>query len=253
MKGNISPKISFLLILIVVLYSNSCTVMFGLIGNTEDRTTPDVADTVTVSELEKIKVGSQVIINLKDESIISGKYLGIDSIPNKEYAEKYVELQKQMPEGSFLPSIGDTISCVTEYGRNDDIKFLGFIENNIVLSFIQFHKPEKLRLEHLIKIMDKHGNETEGETVRNLMAEGKIPVLFLSRISIKEHIEQKDVHGEDIDSIVGKKLIYINDIDRIQTKAVKQTTRNLAITGCIIDLGIIAGVVWFMIAFGNAL
>jgi hypothetical protein len=238
MKGKISTKISLLAIFTVLLFLDNCTVLLTAIGTTEDRITPDIADTISVNELEKIRVGSQIIVNLKDGNYVCGKYAGIDTIPNEKYDEEYAELQKQMPEGSFLPSIGDTISFISKYGSQNDIKFLGFIENYIVLSLIQLYRPENLKLEYLIKIMDKHGKETDGEIIRKLISEGKIPISFLFRIGIEEYTGKENEWGEEI---FRKKFIDKNDIDQIQIKAAKHATRNLLITGCLIDTAIIVG------------
>jgi hypothetical protein len=126
MKGKISTKISLLAIFTVLLFLDNCTVLLTAIGTTEDRITPDIADTVSVNELEKIRVGSQVIVNLKDGTIVEGEYVGIYTIPNEKDAEKYAVTQKQMPEGSFLPSIGDTITVSTKVVTESNIKFYGF-------------------------------------------------------------------------------------------------------------------------------
>jgi hypothetical protein len=230
-----------------ILLLNGCSLACTGLGALEDSRAPDIAGTVPGSKLEKVKVGSQIIVNLKDGNYVCGKYAGIDTIPNEKYDEEYAELQKQMPEGSFLPSIGDTISCISKYGRHDDIKFLGFEEKNMMLSSIEKYRPEKLKLEYLIKIMDKYGNETKGEAINNLKAEGKFPSLFFPGISVEINSGEEDEWDYDI---VSKTFIYINDIDQIQIKSRKYGKLIGCLSGAAIDGFLIFS---FMMFYGSAL
>ena len=94
MKGRRSSKISLLLTLVFVLCLNNCTATLAMIGQAEDKRTPDIAEEVPGREAKRIKSGSEVIVNLKDGTIVEGKYLGIDSIPNEEYTEKQSEIHE---------------------------------------------------------------------------------------------------------------------------------------------------------------
>jgi len=239
MKKKILRGIGLLVVIVMILYSNGCTVVFGLIGSTEDRITPDIAATTPGWEVREVKPGSQIIVNLKDGTIVSGEYFGVDSIPNEEYATKYAEIQKQMPEGSFLPSIGDTIKVSSKLITQDSLKFSGFEYGYIKLSLLDSDKSGKLKIEDLENITDKHGNKIEGEAIRNMISEGKIASSFLSRIIVEEYKGEENKWKKEKVSTVGKKLIYINDIDHIQIKSNKDHTRNGIITGLLIDAVII--------------
>jgi len=243
MIGKISSKISLFLTLVFVLCLNSCTATLAMIGQAEDKRTPDIAETIQGMEAGKIKSGSKVIINLKDETMLEGKYLGIDSIPNEKYDEEYAELQKQIPEGSFLPTKGDTIKTSSEFITDDNVKFSGLDKKYIILSPLDINSPTKFELEHLENITDNRGNKTEGQTIRNLISEGKFPNKFLSGISIKDFKYMRDTMAE---SAAGEKFIYLNDIDQIQIKSKKHATRNLLMLGFVLDALIIA-YPWFVL------
>ena len=246
MKGKISQKISLLLTLVFVICLNNCTATLAMIGQAEDRRTPDIAETIPGMEAGKIKSGSKVIVNLEDGAMLEGKYVGVDSIPNEKYDEEYAKLQKQMPEGSFLPAEGDTIKVSSEYIADDNVRFSGLDKENIILSPLDINSPTKFELKHLENIADKNGNKTDGQTIRNLISEGKFPCKFLSGISIKDYKYLKDTIGEEANSIKGKKFISLKDIHQIQIKSKKHATRNLLILGSVLDLLIIA-YPWFVL------
>lgn len=143
-----------------------------------------------------------------------------------------------MPEGSFLPSEGDTIKVTSESITYDNLKFLEFDKGCIIINSLDINNPAKLELDNLENITDKHGNKTEGQTIRNLISESKFPNKFLSGISVKDYTYRKDTMGENLNSITGKKFIYLNDIDQIQSR--KNATRNLLVLGFVLDAIIIA-------------
>jgi small nuclear ribonucleoprotein (snRNP)-like protein len=186
---------------------------------------------------ENIKSGTQAIINLKDGTIVRGKYAGIDSIYDERYDMEYTELKKQMPEGSFLPKEGDTITVISEIVYRNPLKFLGFGYDNILLSRIGDDEIVKLKLEKIEKIIDKHGKKTEREEIINLIEKPKFPFFFLSGISIEEYTGEENRYGKEITS---KKFIGLNEIDQIQIKPTKNSIGNSCLSGCFIDLSIIA-------------
>jgi hypothetical protein len=254
MKGKTLRKINFSLFAVAILLLSGCYGVLWVVppvagtglGVLHDSQTSDIAAIVPGWEVAEVKIGAQIIVILKDGTIVSGEYFGIDSIPNEEYATKYAELQKQMPEGSFLPSIGDTITVLSKLITRDSLKFLGFEYGYINLGLLDSDKSGKLKFENLENITDKHRNKTEGEVIRNLISEGKIPPLFLSRIAMGEYKKRKDAWEEETVSAVGKKFIYINDIDHIQIKSRKYGTFIGCLLGSAADAAIAVGfLLWF--------
>jgi hypothetical protein len=250
MKGKLKSVISLSIIVLSVLYLSNCTVLFASVGRVEDSRTPDIAKRIPGWEAKQIKSGSEIIVNLKDETMSGGEYLGIDSFPNENFDEEYAELQKQMPEGTFLPSKGDTIKVSSELITYDNLKFLGFDNGRIIISSLDRNNAVKLELENLENITDNYGNKTEGEAIRNLISEGRFPDLFFSGIYIKEYQYWKDTRGEAANNDEVKRLIYLNDIEQIQIKSKKNATRNLAITGFLLDAGM---AVYFITVLSRAI
>jgi len=197
---------------------------------------PSKSGIIQSLKTENIKLGTQVIINLKDGTIVRGKYAGIDSVYDEKYDKEYAELQKLMPEGSFLPSKGDTITVISEIVYRNPVKFLGFGYDNILLSRIGDNDIVNLKLEKFEKIIDKNGKETEREKIINLIAKPKFPFFFLPGISIEEYTGEENRYGHEINS---KKFIDLNDIDQIQIKSKKHSIGNSCFSGCAIDASII--------------
>lgn len=249
MRSKVLSVIFLLVTVGTTFLLNSCTLINTGCAVAENYNAPYKDVTVSRSGLEKAKTGSKIIVNLKDSTIVSGKYLGIDSIPNEKYAEKYAELQRQMPEGSFLPPTGDTITASSKISTQSNLRFYGFDNENILLSPIESDNAKKLKLEFLENIKDKRGNIIKGETIRKLIYENEIPPLFLSRISIEEHTQWKDAWGVELDSI-DKKLIYMNNIDQIQIKATKLHALGCFALGLVADAAIVG---LFFIALAMAI
>jgi len=230
MKKKILSTILISLTVGILLCLNNCSCIFGIAAITSKEKEPETTDNIQALKIENIKLATQVIVNLKDGTTVRGKYAGIDSIPNEKYDEKYAEIQKQKPEGSFLPSIGDTITVISELVYRNPLKFWGFSHGNILLSEIDNDFVVKLKLENLEKIMDKHGNETEGKAIRNLISEGEVPPQFLSRIGVDQ-------------GVLGRRLLAINDIERIQIKHAKRDAKKAFLIGAAVDASIILGVI----------
>ena len=166
--------------------------MFTLASATGGEKEPQRTFIVQSLKTENIESGTQVIINLKDGTTVKGNYLGIDTIPNENFDEEYTELQKQIPEGSFLPKKGDTITVISEFVDQNPVKFMGFGYGNILLGGIDYDYGVRLRLGDLAKIIDKQGREIEGEEIQKLISEGKFPPLLLSEIIVEEYIPNED-------------------------------------------------------------
>jgi hypothetical protein len=253
MRRKVLSVIFILVTVGTIFLLSGCSIACTGLAAVENSCKPEIADTVSVSELEKIRVGSQVIVNLKDGNIVEGEYTGGDTIPNEEYAEKYSEIQKQMLEGSFLPSTGDTITVSSEIVTQSNIKFHGFDNENIILSLIESDNPIKLKLESLESIEDKNGNLIGGKTIRNLIYENEIPPMFLPRISIGKRKKSKDLWGEEVASISSKELIYINDIEQIQIKSAKYSVAGCFLLGLAADAIIVGLFFWALaLAIGSA-
>jgi len=210
MRRKGSSIISLLLSIGTILYLTNCSCIFGIAGLTSTQKEPQSTFIIQSLKTENIESGTQVIINLKDGTTVKGNYLGTDTIPNENFYEEYAELQKQIPEGSFLPSKGDTITVISEFVDQNPVKFLGFGYGNMLLGGIDYDYMLRVRLKSIEKIVDKHGKETEGAEIQKLISEGKFPPLFLSEIIVEEYIPNKNGLQKFNKR---KRFININDLE----------------------------------------
>ena len=131
-------------------------------------------------EVENVKPGTQITIITKQGSNISGKYVGLDSVPAEGYAESYAKGREQNREKVILPKLGDSIIITPLYDsgrRGLKGKFLGFDLGAILVRRTGKTEPNKVFLNTIRTIVDSDENIVRAETLKKLMAGGKIPLL----------------------------------------------------------------------------
>jgi hypothetical protein len=144
-----------------------------------------------LEELSTYKPGTNVRIFLIDGTLLHGKFLGVEPLPEEEYAEKYTRCREKLSEEYLLPEIGDTITITTIHNPEKpvDCEFLGFDGGKMEIKGIGFTKAELISLNEIQTIRNRQGEEMDPEILNRLMIESKIP--FLSAVSLQ--IEQGNI------------------------------------------------------------
>lgn len=158
---------------------NGCSVVGFTVGAIIDGSKPD-RDTIPGPQVvAKVGKGDTVEIIQKNGEHLRGEYVGTDTISMAEYAQRYNETRKQN-QGITLPALGDTID-INNY--LSEAEFLGFGDEYILVKRQVNPQPTRFALDRLTSIRDSRGNVIEGETLKKLLHDGKLPLL--SAIVIK--------------------------------------------------------------------
>ena len=201
-----SKKFIALFLVLSLLSINCITLKLPERKERQGTSTESKQDIISLSELEALKPGTRIVVILKTGVLVSGKYAGLSLVPTEEYAESYAKSREQNKEEIMLPELGETVTVITETGKQYEVEFLGFDYGTILLRFEKVGKTrsskENIRL--IKNIVDSRGNIIELETVRKLISEGKIPLLS-SGIIAKSKVGPTQINWEDIYQIEVKK------------------------------------------------
>ena len=175
-------------------------------GSIIDRSRPD-STFVTGRQLERIKPGKEIRVTLTDGSQLTGEYLGIDQVPKGEYAEMYESFRRQDPDGASLPALGSDVEIALKSGQKGERQLWGFDRKPELGSFISVGWTRDttsgtVPLSDIARITDAGGNVTEGESLRSLASENRIPCL--SAMAVQDHTSTKRVAFTRVDRVAMK-------------------------------------------------
>ena len=176
MRCKILNVLACLVAATAIFQLSSCSLIGLGIGAISDASKPDQA-TIQNHQLVAIKPGTICYITLRNEELLIGKFIGIDRVPEDEYAENYAKSRKQNRDVVFLPALGDSIILKLTTEKNLKCNLLGFDFNYVAVQLNARTEPIRVNLGIITTIMDSDGNLIEGETVRNLISEGRIPLM----------------------------------------------------------------------------
>ena len=222
MKSKILFAGGVLAIAAVTFLLNGCSLIGLGLGAAADAKKPDQMN-IPGRSVETVKPGTQIEIVLKDGSQLSGKYLGLERYPEKEYVEKYQKSQENLRERIPLPAVGDSIAITTISRKPFKCAFLGFDFRYLWMRMTNRNESDAVILRDLTSIEDNQGNILTGETVRDLINKGEIPLL--SAIVIQNE--------------AGKTLVAMDEVDQIQVPVKKYGDLGGFLAGAGIDALII--------------
>ena len=176
MRCKILNVLACLVAATAIFQLSSCSLIGLGIGAISDASKPDQA-TIQNHQLVAIKPGTICYITLRNEERLIGKFIGIDRVPEDEYAENYAKSRKQNRDVVFLPALGDSIILKLTPEKQLKGNLLGFDFNYVAVQLNGGTEPGLVDLRSITTIMDSDGNLIEGKTIRNLISEGRIPLM----------------------------------------------------------------------------
>lgn len=214
-------KISIVLILLVaasLLQLNGCT-LIGLSIGSGIEYPKDECLLIPGWKVGAITPGDEIHLMLNDGEQVSGKYLGINPVPQERYAEMYAKFRKEKSEELILPELGENITIVMKSGIQAERELVGFYhqylatelqeEKDSVLALASYmmsvrRLQEKttgpVRLTKVDRVISSRGDIVEGESLQKLAKSGEIPFLF----------------AVTIEGLMGATQVPMNEIYRIQ-------------------------------------
>jgi len=201
-----SKKFIALFLVLSLLSINCITLKLPERKVRQETSTESKQAIISLSDVEKIKPGTSIIVILKTGVLVSGKYAGLSLVPTEEYAESYARSREQNKEEIMLPELGEIVTVIAETGKQYEAEFLGFDYGTILTRVERMGKTStvKSNLGLIKNIVDSCGNVIEFETVRKFISEGKIPLLS-SGIIVKSKVGPTQINWEEIYQIEVKK------------------------------------------------
>ena len=216
-----------LILAIVLLFQISgCSIIGAGLGAIEDGSKPD---TLFIQDwkIKGVEPGSKINIVLNDGNLVSGKYIGLEKVTAEEYAESYARSREQNMKEVILPELGDSITVIDTLRRQWVCEFSGFDYHNFMSVREKGQTgPSMAGLNLIGKILDRDGNFIEVDKIRNLMTEGKLPLL--SAIVVQ---------GE-----VGRIQVSMDKVRQIKVRVDKHNALNGFLIGAVVDLLLIYGI-----------
>jgi len=207
-------KVTWLLICLVL--SNllaGCSAVGLATGALLDETTNAKAK-VEPWKVGSLKYGKNVIVLLRDSTLVSGDYYGLYDVDKQSYSQKYMTAISDSIVDIFLPAINDTIIVMDGKKAYRDQCFTGFgykyqksvkkevssrIPGYFYIGTNSGNSPEQKTyfLNSISEIINSEGKSTRSYTISKLMKSGRIPLATGARIAT--HFDVEQISLEDID------------------------------------------------------
>ena len=127
--------------------------------------------------LQKITVGEEITVLLRDGSMLSGAYGGTVSSHPEEYAEQYDTFSEKLPDS--LPRPGDSVDLV--YSSSDEDRTISGTLIGYGLAQVVVHPagttPVRIALSRVLSVQSEGGHRTEGVALRTMIYDGRVPTL----------------------------------------------------------------------------
>jgi hypothetical protein len=177
MKTRIIHGFALILAIVLLFQISGCSIIGVGFGAYEDGSKPD---TLFIQDwkIKGVEPGSKINIILNDGNLVSGKYIGLEKVTTEEYTESYARSREQNIKEVILPELGDSITVIDTIGRQWVCEFSGFDYHNFMSVQQKGQTEPSITVLGLVgKILDRDGNVIEVDKIRNLMTEGKLPLL----------------------------------------------------------------------------
>lgn len=213
MVAKFSTTLCLVAATLMLIQMNGCSIVGFGIGSIIDAKKADTG-TISPEEVKVIQPGSKIVITLRDGTEIGGRYRGIEELSPQAYGRRYTKRREEWGSEIYLPAIGDTITIITESGRQCVGEFLGFDHKIACVKLLDRSGSTSTNLNIIETIEDDRGNVVSGLRLKQFVFDGKIP--FQSAIAI--------------DATWTKTLIALDEVHQIQIPVKK---RGGELGGCV--------------------
>ena len=218
--------LALILAIVLLFLISGCSLIGAGLGAIVDHSRPDTLFFESWM-IKAVNPGSRINIILNGGNLVNGKYIGLEKVTTEEYAESYARSRNQNLKEVVLPELGDSIKVIDTLGRQWVCEFSGFDYHNFMSVREKGQTgPSMAGLNLIGKILDSDGNFIEVDKIRNLMTEGKLPLL--SSIVVQ--------------SKVGRIPVSMEKVHQIQVTVNKHGVLIGFLIGAVVDLLLIYGI-----------
>jgi hypothetical protein len=181
-------------ILAAALPLAGCTLIGLGIGALVDRGSAGKRKPVPTVSVTTLDEGRAIELTLRDGSLITGRYQGLEPVPEKPYGERWRESLQALAGEVSLPGLGP-VHVRTKAGAEGDVTLLGLGPG--YLSVRAGNAPlERVPLDSLASVSVPGGGSLDGTTLARLAAEGRLP--YLEAVVVKGSAGRRSVPLEQV-------------------------------------------------------
>jgi hypothetical protein len=183
-----------LLAIAVALPLCGCTLIGLGIGHQVDKHSSRRPQPVARGDVDLLKVGEEIEVQLWDGRTLLGKYQGLEWALPAEYGPRYEAARKELEPEVTLPALGPGARLVVTSGGSAVGDFRG-----VGPGFVRFVEPglpeASIKTHRIVTLTDASGHGVSGGALDKLLAEWRLPMLTSLRIEaspsnhVVDHIE----------------------------------------------------------------
>ena len=185
------------LAVVAALSLAGCTFIGWGLGAHADKGKPPQHKPVARGDVDTLKVGEAIEIQLWDGRRLSGKYLGLEWTRPEVYGPRYEAARKKLEPELQLPALGPGARVVVTEGgtATGDLRGIGpgFVR------FLEAGLPEmSIKTHRIVTLADALGHRVSGDAIDKLLAERRLPTLTALRIETagaNQVVDHVDVVG----------------------------------------------------------
>ncbi len=217
---------------LVVILTTACTVLGVMYGASSDKDAPYRMHLMGW-EADSVEYGKRVNIYTVDDSVLIGKFVGVETLNEEAYTARYDTFRERMQDQEWLPVPGEEIRLqLKKYKEPFVFKFKGFQHDYVIVKRLDNNQDRRAHVTSIECILDRNQHRLPGETINQWMSASEIP--YLSQVVIQ--------CGDDMFQIPVEKVTHI---DAFNDKRVSGLLTGLTI-GLIIDASLIIGTFYIL-------
>ncbi len=153
---------------------SGCTLIGFLAGKSADhkRARPQP---VAREEIDTLKVGEPIEVQLWDGTKHSGRYQGLRWVPAEEYARAYEAARAGGGLAAQLPGLGPGADLVRKTGRVTKGELRGIAPGFVAMRERSSSPQRLMELDQVARLSDAAGRSLRGEELRTLAEERRVP------------------------------------------------------------------------------
>lgn len=181
---------------------SGCTLIGLAAGRTIDERRPPIRRTVPRGELDVLDSDERIEMLLRDGSIFTGRFLGLDTTRPSSYAARYARAREALSGEQPLPALDATVRLRLVGGKEVTGALHGFGPSFVSLITGSRRTPRTFGLDEVGSLLDAAGHEVSGGRLRALLDEGQLPTTTALRVARagagSDTISYDDIVGLDL-------------------------------------------------------
>jgi len=157
-----------------------CTFWGWLIGHQADKNA--APKTVPPLEVVRLDKGRGVELTLRDGSQVSGRFDGLEPIPQSQYRDRWKESLQALAPATLVPGLG-AAQLRTKGGKESEVTLVGLLPGALRIRTGRSATVGAVTLDSVATLGVPGGGSIDGATLARLAQEGRLP--FLDGVALK--------------------------------------------------------------------